>query len=138
MVRWADNHGLEDEVDYSHDGALNVDETANTAPETNRAESLYEGASTTKGSDTDDHSTNQFAGRETAQVFYLRIVVLLVLFLAAGAVSTVVFIVTKKAQEDEFEAEYDGIASKILETFVSTGGCWNVLIVAHLTSCFVD
>lgn len=99
---------------------LNDDEISRMTPETNKAESLYDGASTTKGGSSvnDDSGTEEaIGGRETTQVTYLRALVLLVLFCAAGAVSTTVYLATTRAATEQFETAYDGVAAKVLETF---------------------
>ena len=90
--------------------------------ETNKAESLYDGASTTGGSESgnNDSISEEIGGRETAQVTYIRFLVILVLFVAAGAVSALVYIFTKGAENQEFETKFEGVAAKVLETFVSS------------------
>jgi hypothetical protein len=58
-----------------------------------------------------------FAKKETRAVFQLRVLVLLVLFLAAVAVSLVVYFITTQAEAAEFKAQYDGNAIKVLKSF---------------------
>lgn len=95
-----------------------------TSQRENDQGSIYDGASTVKGGSSDrggDNShSNTIGGRETMQVAYLRMIVLLVLFFAAGGVSTTVFVITRKAQQDEFATKFEGVAAKVLETFVSS------------------
>ena len=43
----------------------------------------------------------------------------LVIFLAAVAVCHVVYTITKEGENDEFESQFEGTASKVLETFES-------------------
>ena len=119
MVTWEDSDdgmGSISEVG----GTFDDNEIANMTPETNKAESLYGGSTIKESSDNEDCGRGGgIGGRETVQVTYLRALVVMVLFLAAAVVSTVVFLVTKRAQEDDFETKYDGVSAKVLETFVS-------------------
>lgn len=50
-------------------------------------------------------------------VFRLRVLVILVLLMAATAVSVVVYLITRNAQKDEFEIQYEGVAEKVVESF---------------------
>jgi len=133
MVKWDDEDGHSD-VRNGYDGnnekegetGVGLDMVTSLTPADTRAGSLYDGASTTKGGSTagDDslNSSQEIGGRETTRVTYLRLATLMVLFLAAGIVSTAVFLITKQAQTDEFETEFEGVAAKVLETFVSVSG----------------
>lgn len=70
------------------------------------------------GNDDETHDAEeQLAQKESRHVFVLRVVVMMVLFFAACGVSAVVFFITKKGVEDEFETQYEGTAEKILEAF---------------------
>lgn len=129
MVTWDDDistDGSNASMDGMNDGGNNGEgfkpgEIPRMTTETNKAESLYGGSQTTSGESSTGHDSGDgFLGkRETAQVTYLRAFTLLVLLLAAGAVSATVFLVTKGAQQDDFETKFDGVAGKVLETFVS-------------------
>jgi hypothetical protein len=75
---------------------------------------------------------------ETNAVFRLRLVVFLVMLLAAFAVSVSIYLITSKAEEEEFESQFDGAASKIVETFqnvvqqkVAAISSLAVAIIAH-------
>lgn len=125
-VRWQDKDTTEDHDECGSLEGLsspefNLDGMRPTT-ETNKADSLYDGASTTKGSESghNDSINNEIGGRETTQVTYIRFLVTLVLFLAAGAVSALVYIFTKRAETQEFETKFGGVAAKVLETFVSS------------------
>lgn len=66
----------------------------------------------------DEHNVREeLTRKESQQVFRLRVVVILVLFLAAVVVSAIVFRVTRNAEVDEFETQYKGTADKIIEAF---------------------
>jgi hypothetical protein len=59
----------------------------------------------------------RFTPSMTRNVFRLRLLVFLVLLMAAIAVSFVVYYVTKGGETEEFEASYQGTASKVIEVF---------------------
>jgi hypothetical protein len=61
--------------------------------------------------------TPALAEKETALVFRLRLLVILALLSAAIAVSAVVFKITSDGENDEFESQFAGSASKILASF---------------------
>jgi hypothetical protein len=87
--------------------------------------SSQEGSSSKTGgskssSDSGTHQTTikeRLGQAETNAVFRLRLLVFLVMLLAAIAVSVAIYIITSGAEEDEFESQFDGAASKVLETF---------------------
>jgi hypothetical protein len=54
---------------------------------------------------------------ESAQVFRLRLLVLLAIFSAAVAVSLVVYFLTSNGETDEFETQFEGASTKILNSF---------------------
>ena len=66
-----------------------------------------------------DSSSNgvAIAREESAQVFRLRLLVLLAIFLAAVAVSLAVYFLTANNEKAEFEQQYEGASSKILSSF---------------------
>lgn len=64
-----------------------------------------------------DAVKEQLAHQETRAVIRLRVLVFLILFCAAAAVSVVVYVITKKAEEDEFNTQWNGSAEKIVEAF---------------------
>jgi hypothetical protein len=75
---------------------------------------------------------------ETNAVFRLRLLVFLVMLLAAIAVSVTIYFITSGAEQDEFESQFDGAASKVLETFnnvveqkVAAISSLAVAIIAH-------
>lgn len=51
---------------------------------------------------------------ESKQVTRLKYIMIVIMILAAIAVSTVVYFVTKNSEEEEFEAMYEGAAEKLL------------------------
>lgn len=76
--------------------------------------------------------------RETRVVFRLRLLVFLVMTLAAAAVSITVYFITSRSEQDLFETQFDGAASKVLETFQNVLGqnvaaitTLSVAVIAH-------
>ena len=53
--------------------------------------------------------------KESESVFRLRLLVVLVLLLAAGSVCFVVYRLTENGENDLFQSQYEGAAEKILE-----------------------
>ena len=75
---------------------------------------------------------------ETNAVFRLRLLVLLVMLLAAIVVSVTIYLMTSEAEQDDFESQFDGAASQILEAFnnvvqqkISAISSLAVAIIAH-------
>jgi hypothetical protein len=75
---------------------------------------------------------------ETNAVFLLRLVVFLVMLLAAVAVSITIYIITSGAENEEFESQFDGAAGKVVDTFqnvvnqkVAAISSLAVAIIAH-------
>jgi hypothetical protein len=64
-----------------------------------------------------DMIKDQLSRKETTAVFRLRVVVSLALLLAAAAVSYVVYFITRKAEMDAFEVQYEGAAEKVVISF---------------------
>ncbi|CAB9511628.1 Receptor-type guanylate cyclase gcy [Seminavis robusta] len=71
---------------------------------------------TTSGCSEDDGAM-AIGKEESAQVFRLRLLVLLAILLAAVAVSLVVFFLTTNSEVDEFETQFEGASTKILTSF---------------------
>ena len=65
----------------------------------------------------DEEAEKLLAKSETRYVLRLRILVFLALLLAALAVSLSVYIITKNAETQQFEAGFDGTAQKIIDCF---------------------
>lgn len=78
---------------------------------------LCENGSTGECSETPSVKEEQLAKKETRAVFRLRRLVFLALLAAALAVSVIVYLITKKAEDDEFKAQFYGSAEKLLESF---------------------
>ncbi|KAG7341693.1 PAS domain containing protein [Nitzschia inconspicua] len=91
----------------SHDGARNLDEGKDDPSSETSVSSAKEGLEPSEG----------FAGKETALVFRLRVLVILALLSAAAAVSAVVYKITADSEADEFESQFAGSATKILSSF---------------------
>ena len=76
-------------------------------------------ASTSRNGVDNSQDGSAIGGRENTQVTILRVAVLLVLLLAAGGVCALVYVFTKQAENDEFQTKFEGVAAKVLESFVS-------------------
>ena len=84
------------------------------------------GGSTT-GTSTDDQSRdsdddfnsiqNQISRKETKDVFRLRIITVMILIFVAAGVSAGVYQIMTRAEETEFENQFEGTAEKIIESF---------------------
>lgn len=55
--------------------------------------------------------------KESKAVFWLRLVVLMILVLTAVAVSITVYEITRRGEASEFETQYQGAATKVIESF---------------------
>jgi hypothetical protein len=75
--------------------------------------------STGKSSGETAEQREKFTQKESRNVFLLRVLVIAVIFLAALAVSFVVYYISRNGEEDDFETNYDGTAQKVLDTFAS-------------------
>jgi len=104
------------------------------------ASSKTEGSKTSStGSGSAVHTNKERLGQaETNAVFRLRLLVFLVMLLAAIVVSVTIYLITSGAEQDEFESQFDGAASKIVETFqnvvhqkVAAISSLAVAIIAH-------
>lgn len=64
----------------------------------------------------DEIAREKFTQQESKNILYLRVLVIIVLFLAAVAVSLVVFFLSKNSEKEEYEMMFDGAAEKLLHT----------------------
>lgn len=71
---------------------------------------------------------------ESQQVTRLKRVVLLIMLLAAVAVSTVVYFITKNAETTRFEAMYEGSADKLLGRLHLGCGATTISVGSRLTN----
>eukprot|EP00797_Seminavis_robusta_P018096 Sro2704_g335150.1 n/a (145) ;mRNA; r:2-438 len=74
------------------------------------------GATETSTEDPSDNK-HEIGGDESAAVFKQRLVVFLILFLAALGVSLTVYCLTAAAEHAEFEAQFDSTAQKVIDSF---------------------
>eukprot|EP00522_Entomoneis_paludosa_P013117 CAMPEP_0172452292 /NCGR_PEP_ID=MMETSP1065-20121228/10005_1 /TAXON_ID=265537 /ORGANISM="Amphiprora paludosa, Strain CCMP125" /LENGTH=1141 /DNA_ID=CAMNT_0013204333 /DNA_START=182 /DNA_END=3604 /DNA_ORIENTATION=+ len=80
----------------------------------------YAGSVTTLHSDSHNSSglhPVEIGSRESGQIRHLRILLGVILLLAAALVCTAMYLLTTRAETEEFEAEYNGVAAKVLESF---------------------
>jgi hypothetical protein len=97
----------------------------------------YSGASLGSAKATDEEDGDGIKDLLSKKVFRLRALVIIALLLAATAVSLVIYIITRNAEMDEFEIQFEGNAEKVIESFtdiVKTMGAISglgVAITAH-------
>lgn len=83
-------------------------------------QSVYTSSQTANASSkVEDTYSYEIATQESRQVFRQKILVILVLFLAAVTVSLAVFFITSNAENDEFHQHFQGGAIKIVNSFES-------------------
>jgi hypothetical protein len=74
------------------------------------------------GDDSPDSGLQEIGRRESQKVKTLRVLLILVLFIAAVAVSATIYVLTTGAEEEEFETKFGGVAAKVLESFTEIIG----------------
>jgi hypothetical protein len=65
----------------------------------------------------DSSSKEQLAQSETNAVFRLRVLVISILLLAGTSLSVVVYYISRKAEGNEFETQFEGTAQKVIDSF---------------------
>ena len=80
---------------------------------------------------------------ETKHVLRLRIVVILILVSVAIAISVTIYYVTRRAEIEAFEIEYEGVADSILSTLNSTYNWygiarWKIDMMSLTISCVLS
>lgn len=99
------------------DCSINSDNHADTSDHHEEDLSGRDGGKTTSTSDSVSGGPNTFSQAESQKVFRLRIAVIGVLILTALAVSSAVFKITVQGEVDEFETQYEGASSKVIDSF---------------------
>jgi uncharacterized membrane protein len=100
------------------------------------------GSSTSEQRDTADDTQEgeklNLAKEETTAVFRLRLLVFLVLLLAAVTVSVIIFQVTTSGESNAYHSQYDAASKKVLESFIdivdtklAAVSAMGVAIIAH-------
>jgi hypothetical protein len=82
---------------------------------------------------TADEDADDIKDLLSSKVVRLRVLVLIALLLAAAAVSTVIYVITRNSEMEEFELQFEGNAEKVIESFteiVKTMGAISGLGVA--------
>jgi hypothetical protein len=72
--------------------------------------------------DADLDGTNDIVKRESTAVFRLRFLVFMAMLFAAVGVSLSVYFLTSNNEDEEYHAQYDGSASKIITSFEDING----------------
>lgn len=92
--------------------------------------------------DTQEGEKMNLAKEETAAVFRLRLLVFLVLLLAAVTVSVIIFLVTTSAESNAYYSQYDAASKKVLDSFIdivdtklAAVSAMGVAIIAHGVVC---
>lgn len=107
----AEDDGFEDEM-MNDDSASDLGESSgNFGPSSSNPDN------TNSSSGQDDHA-RAIGKSETAAVFRLRVVVLIILVITAATVSGVVLKITQNGEKDELQTQYDGAAYAIQTAFV--------------------
>jgi hypothetical protein len=70
-------------------------------------------ATNESSSSSSDNKKVNFVRRESRDVLFLRIGVILILLLAAAAVSVMVYFITETGEQDSFESQYEAAAEKV-------------------------
>ena len=99
----------EDVVDDDHSVASSSSQVTNDQSlkdSTNKS-------STENSSVTSGEEAMKFVRKESRHVFYLRVMVLLLLFAASAAISLVVYFVTDNGEQSNFESQYSAAADKV-------------------------
>ena len=93
-------------------------------PTTGGTEAIADEEAGAKLNDTNDgeieddaDSPEAMVRRENRAVFWLRFLVVFVLLTAASLTGSIVYLITSQAEQDAFETDFDGIASKVSVCF---------------------
>jgi hypothetical protein len=94
-----------EDLDLAADGHSSVEEGGS-----------YSGSSTSsaKATDEDGDESKDLLSRKVVR---LRVLVIIALLLAAAAVCIVIYLITRNAEMDEFEIQFEGNAEKVIESF---------------------
>lgn len=117
------SNGLSDKADdASLSGSSFIDENyKDYSSESGNGSSQHESTTDSHrtGTNSDDEHQNikdALSRRETRQVFRLRVLVILILVAAATSISVAIYYITRDAEMEEFELEYEAVADKIIES----------------------
>ena len=78
----------------------------------------YSGTSASGSSKaTDEDGDNGIKDLLSTKVVRLRVIVITALLVAAAAVSSVVYLITRNSEMEEFEIQYEGNAEKVMDSF---------------------
>jgi hypothetical protein len=91
------------------------------------------GTSESSAKETDEDDGDEIKDLLSSKVVRLRVLVIVALLLAAAAVSTVIYVITRNSEMEEFELQFEGNAEKVIESFteiVKTMGAISGLGVA--------
>jgi hypothetical protein len=96
----------------------NIEDLASAADD--NSSSVGEGGSnsgTSTSSAKADEDGDEIKDLLSSKVVRLRVLVIIALLLAAAAVSIVIYLITRNAEMDEFEIQFEGNAEKVIESF---------------------
>ena len=97
------------------DGSHNPIDGDSTTPD--NGSSRYLGASATSGAGSGSSKKETFVQKETRYVLLLRILVVSILVCTAIAISVVLYQITNDGESENFESQYQAVASKMMGTF---------------------
>ena len=90
---------------------------------TNESDTHSRVASSRTGNTMDDEAKvikEELARVETKNIFRLRIVVILILVVVAMAMASAIYYITRKAEIEAFEIEFEGVADSIISSLNGT------------------
>ena len=98
------------------------DKSANSDVESSESAHSSRGRSSVVSDGEDDTANTlktKLAQKETLKVNRSRYIVILILAVTAIAISVVVYKISQRAQNEQFQSQYDGAAAKIMDSFQS-------------------
>lgn len=105
---------------------------------TNESDTHSRRGSHRTGSTVDDEAIiikEELARVETKNVFRLRIVVIVILVTVAMTMAFTIYYITRKAEIEEFEIEYEGVSDSIIASL--NGTCKGVKVVRSISRRFM-
>ena len=115
----------DDVVSLADDGSVTTEEER---MERSKSSISNSGTGTAKS---EEESSEEMFKKESQQVAGLKKFVMAVLFLSGVAVTVLVYVVTDRAEKEEFLATYEGAAEKLISKFSSLAICLYLYILQY-------
>ena len=132
----------QDEENKDDDISVSSDETSpprdDQGSSTNESDTHSKGGSHRTGSTMDDEAIiikEELARVETKNVFRLRIVVIVIMVTVAMTMAFTMYYITRKAEIEAFEIEYEGVADSIISSL--NGTCKGIKAVWSISRRFM-